>query len=48
MYLIPVDYRAGLENVTIGGMLANLIPFTDDNVIGGSACVALVYWVVYI
>lgn len=48
MYLLPAAYLAGSENVTIGGMLANLIPVTVGNVIGGSGCVALVYWVVYL
>jgi formate transporter len=48
MYLIPAGYLAGSENVSIGGMFANLVPVTAGNIIGGSGCVALVYWIVYL
>jgi len=48
MYLFPAAYFAGSENVTISGMLGNLIPVTIGNIIGGSGFVALVYWIVYL
>jgi formate/nitrite transporter len=46
MYLIPAGWAAG-EDVTIAGFLANLIPVTLGNIIGGSGGVALTYWLAY-
>jgi formate/nitrite transporter FocA (FNT family) len=48
VYLIPIGYFAGNDAVTLAGLLANLIPVTLGNIVGGSALVALVYWVVYL
>jgi formate transporter len=48
MYLIPIGWLAGAETVTLGGFLANLIPVTIGNVIGGGLFVATVYWAVYL
>ncbi len=48
MYLIPIGYLAGAENVTVMTFLANLVPVTLGNIVGGSVLVALVYWVVYL
>ncbi len=48
MYLIPVALLQGVEGLTIAGFLANLIPVTLGNVVGGSCFVALVYWVIYL
>ena len=48
MYLIPVGMLIGAEGVTIGGFIANLIPVTLGNIVGGSVFVALVYWVIYL
>ena len=48
MYLIPVGWLAGATAVTPGGLLANLIPVTLGNVIGGGLFVAAVYWVIYL
>jgi len=45
-YLIPVGYLAG-ANVTLAGVLGNLVPVTAGNIVGGSVFVALVYWVIY-
>jgi formate/nitrite transporter len=46
MYLIPVGLLIGAEG-DIGGMLANLVPVTVGNVIGGAGGVALAYWAAY-
>jgi formate/nitrite transporter len=48
MYLIPIGWLAGATAVTPLGLLANLIPVTLGNVIGGGLFVAAVYWVIYL
>jgi formate/nitrite transporter len=48
MYLIPIGWLAGATAVTPWGLLANLIPVTLGNVIGGGLFVAAVYWVIYL
>jgi formate transporter len=40
----PADYGS----VDIGGLLANLVPVTIGNIIGGGVLVGLVYWFVYL
>lgn len=45
-YLLPVGYFAGAD-VDLGGVLANMIPVTAGNVVGGGVFVALVYWIIY-
>lgn len=47
MYLMPIGMLAGAD-VTIGGMISNLIPVTIGNIVGGGVLVALVYWLVYL
>ena len=48
MYLIPIAMLAGAEGVTVAGFLANLIPVTLGNIVGGGVFVALVYWLIYL
>jgi formate transporter len=48
MYLIPIAMLAGAEGVTAAGFLANLIPVTFGNIVGGGVFVALVYWLIYL
>lgn len=48
MYFIPVAIFAGADGVGWGGLLANLLPVTIGNIIGGGMLVALVYWLVYL
>ena len=48
MYLIPIAWLAGAETVTIGSFLANLVPVTLGNIVGGGLFVALVYWLIYL
>ncbi len=48
MYLIPVGYLAGSNDVTIATFVGNIVPVTLGNIVGGSVFVALVYWVVYL
>jgi formate transporter len=51
MYLIPIGQLAGLAQggagLDLGGFLANLLPVTAGNVVGGAGLVAGVYWLVY-
>jgi formate/nitrite transporter len=48
MYLIPVAMLQGAPDVTVAGFLANLIPVTLGNVVGGGVFVAAVYWLIYL
>jgi formate/nitrite transporter len=48
MYLIPVAFFEGTLPVTITGFLTNLIVVSFGNILGGSALVALVYWLIYL
>jgi formate transporter len=48
MYLIPIAMLAGAEGVTLTGFLANLIPVTLGNIVGGGVFVALIYWLIYL
>jgi formate transporter len=48
MYLIPIAMLAGAEGVTAAGFLANLIPVTFGNIVGGGVFVAVVYWLIYL
>jgi formate/nitrite transporter len=41
---LPADYT----NLTIEGFVANLVPVTIGNVIGGAVMVGIVYWFVYL
>ena len=41
---VPADF----PNLTIEGFVANLIPVTIGNVIGGAVMVGVVYWFVYL
>jgi formate/nitrite transporter FocA (FNT family) len=47
MYLIPVAIVHGVPGVGFGGLLANLVPVTAGNVVGGGGLVALAYWLCY-
>jgi formate/nitrite transporter len=48
MYLIPIGWLAGSATVTLAGFVANLVPVTLGNVVGGGVFVAAVYWLVYL
>lgn len=48
MYLIPIGALHAGGTVNIWNFLANLVPVTVGNVIGGGVLVALVYWIVYL
>ena len=47
MYFLPIAALVGMP-MTVGDFLANLIPVTIGNIIGGGVLVALVYWVIYV
>jgi len=48
MYLIPIGAMQSGSTVGLPGLVSNLIPVTLGNMVGGSALVALVYWLVYL
>jgi formate/nitrite transporter len=48
MYLIPVGMLASGNTIDVAALLANLIPVTLGNVVGGGVFVALVYWLAYL
>jgi len=47
MYFIPAAMLAGAGDVTVAGLVGNLLPVTAGNILGGSGFVALVYWIIY-
>lgn len=48
MYLIPIGALQAGGTIGVGGFLANLLPVTAGNMLGGGGLVALVYWLVYL
>jgi len=48
MYFLPLGWMLGVDGVTAGAIVANLVPVTLGNIVGGSVFVALVYWLVYL
>jgi formate/nitrite transporter len=48
MFSIPLGMLAGADDVTVAGLIHNLVPVTVGNVIGGGGLVALVYWLIYL
>ena len=47
MYFIPLGMLCAPETVTWGGLLANLVPVTLGNLVGGAGLVGLVAFVIY-
>lgn len=47
VYFIGLGLLQGFPDVTVVGLLSNLIPVTAGNIVGGGVFVALVYWVCY-
>jgi len=45
-YLIPLGIMQGAAGGTVS-FIANIVPVTLGNIVGGAGCVALVYWVIY-
>lgn len=48
MFFLPLGMMLGSATVDVGGMLANLIPVTLGNIVGGGVLVAGVYWAIYL
>lgn len=48
MYLIPVGMLHQNGTIDAMALLANLLPVTAGNIVGGGVLVALVYWLVYL
>ena len=47
IYFIVLGILLGIPGVDFGGLVANLVPVTLGNIVGGGAFVALTYWVCY-
>jgi len=52
MFLVPLGMLVAADpaamGLTVAGLVANLVPVTLGNIVGGSVFVALVYYVVYV
>ncbi|MEQ8824890.1 MAG: formate/nitrite transporter family protein [Filomicrobium sp.] len=48
MYLIPIGALQAGSSIGLADILANLLPVTLGNIVGGSVLVALVYWLIYL
>jgi formate/nitrite transporter FocA (FNT family) len=48
MYLIPVGMLHQNGAIDVMALLANLLPVTAGNIVGGGMLVALVYWLAYL
>ncbi len=48
MYLIPIAMLSGAGDIGPADFLANLVPVTLGNIVGGGVLVALVYWLIYL
>jgi formate/nitrite transporter len=48
MYLIPIGMLAQGDGIDGIALIANLVPVTLGNIVGGSGLVALTYWLVYL
>jgi formate/nitrite transporter len=47
MYFIPLGMLLSDGQIGVAEFVANVIPVTAGNIVGGSIFVAFVYWVVY-
>jgi formate/nitrite transporter len=48
MYFLPLAILHGTPGVTIHSLIANMVPVTLGNIVGGAVLVALVYWICYL
>jgi formate/nitrite transporter len=48
MYLVPIGMLHRTGAIDASALLANLLPVTAGNIVGGGGLVALVYWLVYL
>lgn len=48
LYLLPAGWIAGQETVSVAAALANIVPVTLGNMVGGGVLVAAVYWLVWL
>lgn len=48
MYLVPIGALQPGSTIGAAGFIANLLPVTVGNIVGGGLLVALVYWLVYL
>ena len=48
LYFLPVAWFMGADGIDLTSALANLLPVTLGNVVGGSVFVALIYWMIYL
>jgi len=48
MFFLPLGMLLGSSVIDLSGMMANLVPVTLGNIIGGGALVGGVYWAIYL
>lgn len=48
MYLIPIAMLSGADGISFTDVVANILPVTLGNIVGGGVLVALVYWLIYL
>lgn len=48
MFFLPLGMLLGSSGVSFGGMVANLVPVTLGNIVGGGVLVGGVYWAIYL
>ena len=47
LFMVPVAMLAGISDAAVQQFVLNLLAVTAGNIVGGSAFVAIVYWLVY-
>lgn len=48
MFFLPMAWMLGANGVSLATLMANLLPVTVGNVVGGGVLVAGVYWAIYL
>lgn len=48
MFFLPLGWMLGATKVGVMGLVANLVPVTLGNIVGGGVLVAGVYWAIYL
>ena len=48
MYFISVAMLVGAEVVNMCGFVANQVPVTLGNIVGGGVFIAFVFWMIYL
>lgn len=48
MFFLPLAWLLGSPQIGLGSLVANLVPVTLGNIVGGGVMVAGVYWAIYL